>query len=268
MELTVDGQSAYVYTGTRPLEPGRETWLFVHGAGMDHSAWILQSRYFAYHGCNLLAVDLPGHGRSAGEPLPDIGASADWLNRLLEAAGVGPAVVVGHSMGALIALELAARQPERVRGLGLLGAGFPMRVAEPLLTAARDDPPAAIEMIVGWGHSPQSLLGGNRLPGLWLAGEARRLLERAVPGVLHADLKACNDYRDGADSAARVRCPTRLVIGRRDLMTPPRAARNLSEPMVDADSVLLDGCGHMMMSERPDQTLDALIGLRDRLSCT
>ncbi len=267
MELAVADHRSYVYTGTRTLEPGRETWLFVHGAGMDHSVWILQSRYFAFHGCNVLAVDLPGHGRSAGAPPGSIAAGADWLARLLDAAGIEKVVAVGHSMGALIALELAARYPDRVRGLALLGAGFPMPVAEPLLTAARENSPEAIEMIVTWGHSPQSLLGGNRLPGLWLAGEARRLLERSATGVLHSDLLSCNDYRDGLDSAARVTCPARLVIGRADLMTPPRAARALSTRIPMVDEVILN-CGHMLCSERPDETLDALIGLRTRLNRT
>lgn len=268
MELIVDGVETYVYTGTRALEPGQPSWLFVHGAGMDHSVWVLQSRYFAFHGCNVLAVDLPGHGRSAGKPLDSIAAQADWLARLLTAAGIDRAVTVGHSMGSLAALELAVRHPVRVTALALAGTGFPMAVAEPLLTAAREELPRAVDMIVAWGHSPRSQLGGNRLPGMWITAEGRRLLERAGPGVLYADLKACDDYADGSASAVRVSCPVQFVLGRQDFMTPLRASRTLSRAMADSHTVLLDGCGHMPMIERPDETLDALIDLRDRLNCT
>lgn len=268
MELTVDGLTTYLYTGTRVLMPDRPTWLFVHGAAMDHSVWVLQSRYFAYHGCNVLAVDLPGHGRSAGTPCTSIAASAAWLARLLAAIERDTVVVVGHSMGALIALELAACYPTRVAGLALLGIGLPMTVAAPLLGAAQANDPMAIDMIVGWGHSPRSQLGGNLLPGLWLTNESRRLLERAAPGVLYTDLKACHDYRDGLTSAARIRCPVQVVSGQHDLMTPPRATRAVTGALSNCASVVIPDCGHMLMIEQPDVTLDALIGLRQRLNDT
>lgn len=263
MEITVDNRSAYVYTGTKALQPGRRTWLFVHGAGMDHSAWVLQSRYFAFHGDNVLVPDLPGHGRSAGEPPATIGDIADWLARLLDALEVPQAMVVGHSMGSLAALELAARRPERVDGLALVGAGYPMAVAEPLLNAARANDHAAVEMVTNWGLSPQSHLGGNPAPGLWLDGQVARLLEAAGPGVLHAGLNACNAYTDGEASAARVQCPVHFVVGERDMMTPPKAAETLRGAMTARTTrTRLKGCGHMIMLERPDALLDALIDIQ------
>ncbi len=69
MRLTVDDTEIYAYTGARALNAALPTIMFVHGAAHDHSVWALQSRYFAHHGRNVLAVDLPGHGRSAGVPL-------------------------------------------------------------------------------------------------------------------------------------------------------------------------------------------------------
>ncbi|MDX1605497.1 MAG: alpha/beta hydrolase [Candidatus Competibacterales bacterium] len=266
MQLRIDGHPVQVYTGTREPRPGRFTLLFVHGAGMDHSVWVLQSRYFAFHSDNVLAVDLPGHGGSGGAPLPRIEVLGDWLARVLDATGAGPAAVIGHSMGALAALELAARHPGRIAGLALLGVGYPMPVADALLAAARDDLPAAIGMIVRWGHGSRAQLGGNRVPGLWLTGMTERLLERSAPGVLHADLAACNDYAGGLESAARVRCPTLLISGQRDLMTPPRAARALGDAIASSRSVLVEDCGHMLMGESPDAVLDALIDWRRPLN--
>ncbi len=258
MELTVDRHHSYVYTGTRPLVAGRPTWLFVHGAGMDHSVWVLQSRYFAFHGCNVLAVDLPGHGRSGGNPATTVGAAAEWLVRVLDRVEVPAARIVGHSMGSLVALELAARFPERCDALALLGVASPMAVAGPLLDAARNNDPAAADMIVGWGHSARSALGGNPLPGLWLLNESRCLLQRAAPGVIYADLKACNDYTDGLSRAVTVRCPVRVIAGQGDRMTPRRGAQALLDALPAVDSVIIPGCGHMMMIEQPGATLDAL----------
>src|SRR5436190_12136356 len=137
MRIDVAGRAVYAYTGARRLDSALPTVVFVHGAGNDHSVWALQSRYFAHHGRNALAVDLPGHGRSEGDARNSIEAIADWIPALLDGAGVGAAAIVGHSMGALAALECAARYPQRVTRLALLGPAAPMPVAEVLLDAAR-----------------------------------------------------------------------------------------------------------------------------------
>jgi len=259
MELIVDRQVVFAYTGAQPLEPTRSTIVFIHGAAMDHSIWTLQSRYLAHHGYNVLAVDLPGHGRSGGQPLPSVSAIADWIDRLLAAAGLEQAVLVGHSMGSLAVLETGARHPDRVWAVGLLGTAVPMSVSKPLLAAAKANDHAALAMVNLWSHSNRAQLGGNPIPGLWLTGLGIRLLERAAPGVLYNDLKACNDYQDGLESAARVRCPALLILGRRDLMTPPRAARDLLAALPRASSIMLAGCGHMLSTECPSEVLAALV---------
>lgn len=259
MELIVNDRPVYGYSANHTLRPDQDSIVFVHGAALDHSVWILQSRYFAYHRYNVVALDLPGHGRSGGGALATIGALADWLIAVLDAAGIGQASFVGHSMGSLAVLEAAARYPERVQRLALLGGSCPMPVARVLLDAARDDTPAAIAMITLWAHSPASHFGGNRAPGLWMTGAGKRLLEQAAPGVLLTDLNACNEYRNGLTSAAQVQCPTLLLMGQRDMMTPPRAARGLLDALPEVRTVTLQGCGHMMFYERPDETLDALI---------
>jgi pimeloyl-ACP methyl ester carboxylesterase len=260
MDLTVEGKRAYAYTAGRKLDPKLASVAFVHGAANDHSAFLLQSRYFAYHGCNALAFDLPGHGRSDGPPLTSIGALADWVARALEAAGVAPAALVGHSMGSLVALECAARHPERVRALALVGTSAPMPVGEVLMNAARDDSHDALDMLNIWGHSGAAQIGGNTVPGMWMTGAYLRLLERAKPQVLHVDLRACAEYAEGAASAAKVKCPTLFVLGSRDMMTPPRNAKDLRGAIAGNRTVILEGAGHALMAERPDAVLDALIG--------
>ena len=258
MRVQVAGSDVYAYTGSRPFDAALPTIVFVHGAANDHSVWALQSRYFAHHGRNVLAVDLPGHGRSGGDALPSVEAIADLLPALLDAAGVPAAALVGHSLGALAVLAAAARQPARVTRIVLLGPAVPMPVSDVLLDAAKANDHVAYELINGWSHSPGKQLGGNQVPGMWLMGSGMRLMERTRPGVLYTDLAACHTYADGLIAAAAVRCPALLILGARDLMAPPKGAPALIAALADARVVTLPDCGHALMAEQPDAVLDAL----------
>jgi pimeloyl-ACP methyl ester carboxylesterase len=257
MNLEVAGRRAFAYTAAHELDPAKPTVVFVHGAGLDHSSFALQSRYFGYHGRNVLALDLPGHGRSEGPPISTVEKMADWVSAVLKALKIDKASVVGHSMGALIALEFASRHPaERI---ALIGVAYPMKVTAAFLDAARANDYAAFDMATIWGHAAQVPFGANPNPGMWMYGDAQARLERLAPGMLHNDLKACNDYAGGFEAAARVKCPALLILGRRDVMTPPKAAQPLQEKIPGCKVVTLDGSGHTLMAEAPDATLDALI---------
>jgi len=255
MILTVDGKPGFAYTANHELDPATRTVVFVHGAGLDHSWFGLQSRYFGYHGWNVLAVDLPGHGRSAGPVLTSVAAMADWIVRLLDCVDIRKASIVGHSLGSLIALDLAARHAARIERIALIGTAYPMKVGEAFLEAAKRDSYDAFDMSTIWGHAPQVPLGANPNPGMWMYGDTQARLERLGPGVLYADLKACNDFT----FAGQVKCPALFILGRRDMMTPPRAAKGLQEQIPGARTVLADFSGHSLMAEAPDATLDALI---------
>jgi pimeloyl-ACP methyl ester carboxylesterase len=259
MELGVQGRRAYAYTGGVPFDPALRTVAFVHGSAHDHSVWGLQTRYLAHHGYAVLAVDLPGHGRSEGPPLRGIEDMAAWLAALLEAAGAAKAAVVGHSMGSLVALECAARFPERIGAIVLIGATFPMRVSPELLAATRDDEPRARGMINVWSHAAHAHFPGNPGPGFWVIGANLRLMQRAKPGVLYTDFSACNDYADGLARAGQVRCPALLVSGRRDQMTPAHGGRALATAIPGAVFAEIEGCGHNVMGEKPDEVLDRLV---------
>ena len=261
MELEINGQPAYAYTGGKAFDASLPTVVFIHGAQNDHSVWLLQSRWFAHHGFGVLAVDLPGHGRSKGKPLPSIEDIADWIELLLEEVGAGDTAktvaLVGHSMGSLAALECAARHPARIARIALFGTAVPMPVSEALLDAAKNDEPRAISMINTWSHSPRAAMGGYAVPGIWHFGAARRLAERQKPGVLHNDLAACNAYGHGMAAAAEVACPVLIISGSRDMMTHPKAAAKLAAALRDVHTVSLEGAGHVI-SEQPDAMLDAL----------
>ncbi|MFQ5937967.1 MAG: alpha/beta fold hydrolase [Acidiferrobacterales bacterium] len=259
MQLKIDGKRAFVATGGRPLNHERPSIVFVHGAGLDHSVWPLPMRHFRRHGRNVLGVDLPGHGRSAGPALDSIAAMADWVAAALETTKIEQAAIVGHSMGSLVALETAARHPSRTRALAMLGTATPMPVHEQLLAAAQANDYRALDMLSLWGHAYAGQIGGFGAPGMWKTGGHLRLLEQAAPGVIYADLKACNDYGDGLANAGRVTCPTLLIIADHDLMTPAKAAKALAVAIPQSRVVEIQNCGHAMLTEQPNSVLDALI---------
>jgi pimeloyl-ACP methyl ester carboxylesterase len=262
MQLTVQGQAAYCYTGGKQFDAGLPTAVFIHGAQNDHSVWVLQTRYFAHHGFSVLALDLPAHGRSKGAPLTSVEAMADWLLTLLDAAGVRRAMLVGHSMGSLIALEAALHAPQRIAALALLGTAYPMKVSDALLDAALQQEQTAIDMVNIWSHSTVAHKPSCPGPGFSVLDGSRRLMQRIAQRgprhLFHTDFSACNAYANGERAAAAVRCPTLFLLGKRDLMTPPKAAASLTGAIASAQTTALDDCGHQMMAEQPDAVLDAL----------
>ena len=259
MNFAVDGRQAYAYTAAHEVDPAKPTVVFAHGAGLDHSSFGLQSRYFGYHGRNALALDFPGHGRSEGPPLASIPEMADWVIRLLDAARLPNASVVGHSMGSLVALDAAARYAERIERIALLGTAYPMKVSDAFLNAAKANQQDAYDMETIWGHAAQVPLGGNPNPGMWMYGDMLARLARLAPGVLYNDLKACNDYAGGGEAAAKVKCPALFILGRRDKMTAPKAGQAFAQLVPGARVVQFALSGHSLMVESPDATLDALI---------
>lgn len=260
MELLVDGQRVFAATGGPQFSPQRPALVLVHGAGFDRTVWVLQTRYFAHRGFGVLAVDLPGHGRSEGDPLRSIDEIADWLAKMIEAAGVSSAALVGHSMGALGALATAARYPELVGKLALLGVSASMSVHPELLEAAQANDQLAIDLMIGWSFGSAAHRGGHLSPGNWMMGVGRRTLERAGPGVLHSDLVACATFSSGQAMAAAVQCPTLLILGQEDKMTPVHAAQNVIEAIADVTVEVLPAVGHMMMTEHPRLTNSTLHG--------
>ncbi len=265
MDITVNGHRTYCYTGGRAPEPGRPTVVFLHGVLNAHCVWILQSRWFAHHGWNVLAPDLPGHLRSAGAPPASVEEGAAFTQALLDAAGVARAALVGHSFGSLIALETAARAPGRVSHLAMVGTAYPMKVSPALLASSRETPQQAIELVAQLSHAlqapPPSVLG----PGTWVPGTSRALMRRVLasnPGahLFHTGFKACDDYRGGEAAmkqVAQAGCPTLFLLGARDAMTPPKAAAPLQALVPQARTVTV-GCGHNLMAEDPEGVLKAL----------
>lgn len=263
MKFDVNGHSTYCYTGGKAFDSAKPTLIFIHGVLNDHSVWILQTRYLAHHGWNVLALDLPGHCRSAGTPPATVEEAADFILALMDAAGLDEAVLVGHSFGSLIALEAASRAPERVSQLVLVGTAYPMKVSPALLEASLKAPMKALEMVNIFSRStlapPPSALG----PGTWVYGASMALGRRVLASnpdvnVFHAGFKACDSYTHGEEAMTKVTCPVLFLLGNVDQMTPPKAAQGLIAKARQAQVVQLPG-GHHQMSETPEPMLAALV---------
>ncbi|MES3023493.1 MAG: alpha/beta hydrolase [Pseudomonadota bacterium] len=261
MIYDVQGVPAYCYTGGKAFDAARPTAVFIHGAQNDHSVWILQTRFFAHHGFNVLAVDLPGHGRSKGEAKTSVEQMAAWVLEVLDAAGVKSALMIGHSMGSLIALEASAMAPERVSHLAMLGSTYPMKVSDALLTTSREDEQSAIDMVNIFSHSSMAQKPSCPGPGFYTMGGARRLMQRVSrinpAQMFYTDFFACNAYANGQNAAEAVRCPTLFIFGSKDMMTPPRSTKLLTASIAHCKTVIVDA-GHSLMAEQPDAVLDAL----------
>lgn len=254
MEWTINGATAYAYTGGKALRAELNTVVLIHGAQNDHSVWALQSRYLAHHNLNVLAVDLPGHGRSGGAALSSVEQMADWLLALLSQAGISSAMLAGHSMGSLIALEAAHRAPAVVKRVALLGTAFPMRVSDALLNAAREQEQSAIDMVNIWSHARSSYQPAAPGPGFSVSGMSRRLMQRISAinpaQVFYTDFAACNAYANGEQAAASLDCPALIIAGKNDMMTPLKATGLLTQALKQHQLVVLPDCGHAMMSEQ------------------
>ncbi|MFT7724237.1 MAG: alpha/beta hydrolase [Roseateles sp.] len=257
MKFLIDGHEAYAYTGGKPFDPALPCVVFIHGALNDHSVWTLLARWCAHHGHGVLAVDLPGHGRSGGAPLASVEAIATWLHRLLDAAGVRQAALVGHSMGSLVALQAA----ERASVLVMVGTAYPMTVSDALLATARERPEAAMAMVTAFSHALPSAKPGYPGPGAWLRGGSMALMRRlqhrqAAVNLFENDFRVCDRYAGGEAAAARVACPVHFILGAQDQMTQPRHNAVLG-PLLKP-RIHTVPAGHALMAEAPDAVLAAL----------
>jgi len=263
MRLRIHKQDTFISTGGRAFDPEGDVLLFIHGSGQSHLSWVLQGRFFANRGWQVLAPDLPGHGLSEGAPLGSIVDIADWCSDLLETAGVSRATIIGHSQGGLVALEIARRHPEKVSSLALIACALSIPVNPALLDLAENKEDQAIAAMVAWGHDRTGHFHEHSMPGQSHVNFGERLMANNVPGALYTDLKACADYRDGESAATVVSCPVLCILAARDRMTPIKFGRIMAAAMPQASVMEIPEAGHMLPSEQP---LKTNLALRDFFS--
>lgn len=251
MKVIVRGQETFISTGGRAFDAAGNVLLFLHGSGQSHLSFMLQGRFFANRGWQVLVPDMPAHGLSEGAALTSIEDMADWVAELLDAVGVPCATVIGHSQGGLIALELGARYPDKVKGLAQVATALAIPVNDALLGMAENKEPAAIAAMTDWGHGRDGHMHNHTMPGQDHMNFGKRLMAANKSGALFADLTACANYAGGAEAATAISCPCQVVLAGKDKMTPVKFGLKMAEALRVADPVIVAGAGHMLPSERP-----------------
>ncbi len=253
MYLSMNNERVYVATGGKDFDASLPTLVFLHGSGLDHRSWVLQTRWFAFHGYSVIAPDFPGHSLSAGDALTSIEAMAAWLWQLLDTLGVEQCSLVGHSQGGLVALEAAATQATRVRSISLLGCGAAIPVNDQLLMLAESNKPAAVDAMLSWGFGEAYQFGRSHVPGQAPLAIGGQIMNN---NPLQADLLACQTYTHGMEAALKITAPAQLLLALNDRMTPIKAGRALSAQLPNVrEHTELKRVGHMLPMEAPDTCL-------------
>lgn len=249
--LELDGKRAY-YAGD--VNQKGLPVLFCHGSGGGHHHWLYQLKNLQV-ALNPLAVDLPGHGRSEGSPADSIAVYRDWLYRLTEILNLGPFVPAGHSMGGAIALSYALQYPDGVRGVILVGSGARLRVLPAFLKTLKEGSiPAALTDYLYGPEAPDELVK-----------RGRKEVESAEASVYYADLSACNNF-DIMKELPQINQPALMICGSEDQMTPVKYSLYLEEKLPRGQVSVIEGAGHMVMLEKPDEVNRAIINFIGQLT--
>jgi pimeloyl-ACP methyl ester carboxylesterase len=248
----------HIATGGRPFINNGEALVFIHGSGQSHLTWILQSRYFAYRGYQVLAPDFPGHGLSEGTPLDSIEALADWVITLLDSLDVKTACLVGHSQGCLVTIDAAARYPNRITRLGLIAGALSIPVNDHLLSLSDKALSKAIQAMISWGHGSLGHMHDNTQPGHSFLGFGNRLMAANNQNALKNDLIACNNYKNGTKMASNIQQPALCILAEKDKMTPLKSGQKMANTLVQGQVTVIKSAGHMLPAEFPAEINTAL----------
>ena len=258
MKFQVNSKEVFASTGGQPFDKNKPLLIFVHGSGLSHITWVLQTRYFAFHGYSVLAIDLPGHGDSDGPPLKSIEDMADWVSDVISSVGYNEASLIGHSQGCLVLLECASRYPEKIKSLSLMGGAGAIPMNPELLSLAEDGNPKAVELMMDWAHGPGGHFGGHPVLGLHLINLGATIVKNGSVKVLGVDFRACDNYKNGFEAAKNVKCPTLNILGDKDKMCPLKEGKRLADAIDNSEVEIIKNCGHMILLEEADQALAAL----------
>ncbi|HNZ65218.1 MAG TPA: alpha/beta hydrolase [Smithella sp.] len=249
----IDSINIACWVNTGDFDARKNNLVLIHGSGGNHGIWAHQ--YGRLHKkYNIAAVNLPGHGPSEGNGERHIQNYSDWMKKILPALGLTKPVLVGHSLGAAIALQFAVDHPEKIAGIVCLGGGIKMPVnpfmLEFLKTNPSEIPAEIVDMMCKF-----SLAKENREK---YSEPLRKSIALSRVDVLYGDLLACNEL-DLSHDAARISVPALIVCGAEDKMTPPDLSQALAQQIGGAKLVIIEGAGHTVMLEKPsafNQCLD------------
>lgn len=227
--------------GFKKLRENRPTLVMVHGAGGSAQAWRNQV-HLLKASINTLAIDLPGHGKTAGTARGTIDGYARWLTEILETFFPEPPFLMGHSMGGAIVQRAAVAKPALMKGIILVGTGPRLGVAPAFLDGLLNNFDNIVDTVMGCAYAP----GADQR----LLTEGAALLREAGSGVVHGDFMACNLF-DMRDRIAEIALPTLILCGEKDQLTPPALSEKLKKSIEGSRIDVIPTAGHMVMIESP-----------------
>ena len=244
----VESTKIACWINTRDFGTKKQSLVFIHGSGSDHSVWSHQYARLHPH-YNVLAIDLPGHGHSEGTEEVAIENYCHQVKNILDVVNLQSPILIGHSLGAAITLSYAIHYPQRISGIATIGGGIKMPVNASLLQGLKTNPAEAIELFCKYALAKQ-----NR----------EKFMEPLIKSfmhektdVLHSDLTAC-DKLDLTQEISKISLSTLVICGAEDKMTPPEYSRQVATSITGAKLVLIEGAGHMVMMEKPLELNEAL----------
>ena len=259
MIFKVNNEEVFASTGGKPFDKNKPLMIFIHGSGLTHMCWVLQTRSFAFHGYSVLALDLPGHGLSGGKSLQSIEAMADWISEVMDAVDVKESSLVAHSQGCLVAIECAARYPNKIKTLSLMGGAGAIPMNPELLSLAEKSDPKAVDLMMDFAHGPSGHFGGHPVPGLYHLNTGSKLVQsKEIKDTLGVDFRACDNYTNGFEAAKKLNLPTLSILADQDRMCRLKDGKKLANNITNSEIFIINNCGHMMLLEEADQTLAIL----------
>ncbi len=231
----------------RDVDAQRPPVVLVHGAGGNHLVWPAQVRHLAHTA--VYALDLPGHGASPGPSANEISAYSEIVRDFVDVLELPWFLLVGHSMGAAIALDFALAYGYRLAAIVAVAGGARMRVAPQFLEGVVHDFEATTAAMTDYSYHPDTPAAEKEL--------YLRHLREADPHVLYGDLVACHNF-DVVDRLPTLTTPALFVCGRQDRMTPPERSIYLHNHVAGSELLLIDDAGHNVMIEQPQTVADGL----------
>ena len=226
------------------IDKEKSTILLMHGSGLSHIVWSFHEQFYSTQGFNVLSVDLPGHGNSEGPSLQSIEEISDWIKSLMTKLNIEKIIIIGHSQGALVGIDFAARYPELILRLVLVAGSYKMPVNQDLIDYAESGDEKAIILMMKWGYEgSKAFIGGN--PVKKIINSSREIRE-----ILAVDLNACNNYKGGKESLKKISCPTLCIFGDLDKMVPLEVGNKMASMINKSETKIINNCGHMIIFEK------------------
>lgn len=239
--VRMNGKQISYWTARKGLVEGKETVLFIHGAGGGQYTWSYQKGFFERE-FNPVIIELPGHGESGGEGEEEVGKYAEQVYAFLKALGLQNVFLVGHSMGGAIAQTLALTHAELIKGIVLVGTGARLKVFPMIFDGIKNDFEETVRKINQFAFS-------RRVQTDLIEKGVSSMLQ-CRPEVVYGDFLACDRF-DLMNEVEKIVRPALILCGDDDQLTPLKYSEFLNSRIKGSKLEVLPNAGHMVMMEVP-----------------